>query len=146
MNPDQQNTLLRICSIFHYVLGGFLALVSCIPGLYLLFGLFMIMAGFATANAPAQNPPGFGQILPFFVVGGVFITISGAMVLIGFTLAFFIIITGRKLMGRRHYGFCLTMAAIECLFMPLGTILGVLTIILISHHDLKEAFIQNKSS
>lgn len=140
MNTDQQQTLLRICSIFQYVVGGFLALISCLPLLYLGIGLFMIMAGFAAPNAPGQDSPGVGQMAPFFVVGGVFMTIGGIMALIGFSIAILIIIMGSKLRARKHYGFCITIAAIECIFMPLGTILGILTVILLADQSVKRNF------
>ena len=141
MNEEQQNTLLRICSIFQYVVGSFLALISCFPLLYFMIGVFMVVAGFAAPNAPGQSEPGVGQMAPFFVVGGVFMTIGGLIALTGLTVAIMIIITGRRLRKRKSYGFCLTMGAIECLFMPLGTILGVLTVILLANHDVKESFL-----
>ena len=118
-------------------------LISSLPMLYVIFGVFMVMGGFAAPNAPGQSEPGMGQMVPFFAIGGVFITIGGVLVLIGFTLAICIILAGRRMMRKRRYGFCLTMAAIECLFMPFGTILGILTIFLLANHDIKGSFMGN---
>jgi hypothetical protein len=39
-----------------------------------------------------------------------------------------------------RYWFALTMACIECLFIPFGTILGVFTIIVLSRESVKELF------
>ncbi len=39
-----------------------------------------------------------------------------------------------------HYTYCLVVAALECLFMPFGTILGVFTIVVLMRHPLKALF------
>ena len=115
-------------------------MVSLFPLLYFGMGIFMVMAGFAAPNAPGQNAPGLGQMVPFFVVGGVFMTIGGILAFCGLIMAILIIVSGRRMMARKSYGFCITMAGIECVFMPLGTILGILTVTLLAQHDVKESF------
>jgi len=51
-----------------------------------------------------------------------------------------VITTARFLARRRHYLFCLVMAAIECAYMPFGTVLGVFTIIVLMRDSVKQLF------
>lgn len=138
MDKGQQDTLLGICSIFQYLIGWLLFLVSCLPLLYVIIGSFMVIAGF---YPPGNGTPGAGETLPFFVVGGVFLTIGGFLCLIGMTVAFCVLVCARRLKKKVKYHYCLTVAAIECFFMPLGTIIGVLTIVLLAQQDIKESFL-----
>jgi hypothetical protein len=53
-------------------------------------------------------------------------------------------IAGSKLSNRRGYTFCFVVACLECMFMPFGTILGILSIIVLSRPSVKELFDQNQ--
>ena len=55
-------------------------------------------------------------------------------------------IAGRFLATRKHYMFCLVMAAIECLFTPFGTVLGVFTIVVLMRDSVKQSFATSRSS
>ena len=136
MREDQNDTLLRICSIFQYIIAWVLVFISCIPILYIIIGSIMVFAGFA----PGQNEPKAGDALPFFIAGGFFLTLGGIMCMVGLIIAFCVFICARRLKTKRKYNYCLTITAIECLFFPVGTLIGVLTIILLSNHDVKESF------
>jgi hypothetical protein len=60
---------------------------------------------------------------------------------VGWTLAACALFAGRNLARRRNYVYCLVMAgilAVTC--MPMGTILGTLTIIVLLRPSVKEAF------
>lgn len=135
MDQEQQNTLLLLSSIFHYIIGFLLLLVSCLPLLYVLIGSLMVIAGF---YPPGKG--GAGETMPFFVVGGVFLTVGGILCTIGLILAICVLACARRLYKKRKYVYCLTIAAVECLFFPFGTIIGVLTIVLLANHDIKESF------
>jgi hypothetical protein len=41
---------------------------------------------------------------------------------------------------RKHFTFCLIMAAVECIFMPFGTVLGTFTILVINRPSVRELF------
>jgi hypothetical protein len=60
--------------------------------------------------------------------------------LVIWALAVMMIIAGNKLSRHKSYMFCLVIACIECVSTPFGTILGVLTIILLSRPSVKELF------
>jgi hypothetical protein len=60
--------------------------------------------------------------------------------LIAQTIAICIIAAGRCLARRTRYTFILVMAAVECMIVPFGTVLGVLTIIVLSRDKVKRLF------
>jgi hypothetical protein len=74
------------------------------------------------------------------LVGWMFMLMGGAFVLGGWALGFAMIYAGRCLKKRERYTFCLVVAAISCLNMPVGTALGVFTIIVLMRPSVKELF------
>jgi hypothetical protein len=50
------------------------------------------------------------------------------------------IIAGRLLQRQRGYNFCVFVAAVSCIQMPLGTVLGVFTLIVLLRPSVKELF------
>ncbi len=128
---------LRILSIFHYVVGGLTALFASFPIIHFLIGIFLIIAP-EKIKSDGNPPPE--------VVGWIFAILGGTIVVLGWTLGVCIIVAGRFLARRRHYLFCLIIAGVECIFMPLGTVLGIFTILVLSRESVKEIFTAAKSS
>ena len=127
MTQDEEH--LNLLSIFHYVVGGLTALLSCIIFLpNVAIGIAMLCGAFQGNDAPPR------------FVGWFFILLFGAPVLAGWILAGLVIAAGRKLRRRRSRTFCLVMAALECLLMPYGTVLGVFTIIVLMKDPVRELF------
>jgi hypothetical protein len=129
MTQDEEH--LRLLSIFHYVLGGFSAFFALFPVIYLILGLVFILAP-GSFGDKGEPPPAF--VGWFLVIFGI------AFITVGWIFAAFVFTTGRFLGRRRHYLFCLVMAGVECIFMPLGTILGVFTIIVLMRESVKALF------
>ena len=127
MNQDLEH--LRLLSIFHYVVGGMMAFFACIPIIHVVIGVVML-----------TNPGGFGGQPPPPFIGLLFVIIGGAVILIGWVLAALVIISGRFLTQRKHYVYCLVIAGVSCLFMPVGTVLGVFTIIVLTRPSVKGLF------
>jgi hypothetical protein len=73
-------------------------------------------------------------------MGVVIMVIAGLIILAGWTFAAFVAFAGRSLQTRSRYTFCLVMAGVECIFMPVGTVLGVFTIIVLIRDSVKELF------
>jgi hypothetical protein len=75
------------------------------------------------------------------IMGWFFVGFAAIMILFGWAFAFCMILAGRSLAARRRYTFCIVMAAIGCLFMPFGTVLGVFSVIVLLRPSVKELFI-----
>lgn len=130
MNKDHEH--LRLLSVFHYIVGGLTALFALIPIIHLVLGLFFILAPEKFGPNPAQQPPVF--------IGWIFVIVASCVIVLGWILAALIVTAGRFLGRRRHYTFCFVIAAIECLMMPFGTVLGVFTIIVLLRDSVKQIF------
>jgi hypothetical protein len=119
---------LRLLSIFHYVVAGLIALVSLLPGLQLVLGL--LMAGGQLA------PEDEGSRVAGFCLSGC----ASFFLALGLGFAALIALAGRSLAERRRYTYCLVAATILCLFVPFGTVLGVLTIVVLVQPPVKALF------
>jgi hypothetical protein len=126
MNQDAEH--LNLLAVFHYVVGGLAALFACIPFIHFFMGLAMVAGWFPNTDPAART------------VGTIFMVFASVFILAGWTFAICLIAAGRRLATRRSYTFCLVMAAISCLFMPFGTVLGVFTIIVLMRESVKELF------
>lgn len=129
MEEDKRN--IKLLGIFHYVMGGLTALFSCLPLIHLFIGIAVLTGGLAkhSGNGP---PPS--------LIGWIFILVASFIILMGWTLAVLMIVAGRRLSKFRSRTFCLVVGAIECILIPLGTVLGVFTIILLTKEQVKPVF------
>jgi len=125
---------LRLLSIFHYVLAGLGALFSFVPSIYIVLGVMLLSGKFDGKNPP---PPFLGYIL--LVLGVLFM-------LVGFTVVVLLVLAGRFLAQARHWTFCVVVAAVSCAFFPLGTVLGVFTILTLADAEGRATFGLAKSS
>jgi len=126
------NEHLRLLAIFHYIVGGICAVFSLMPLIHFGIGLWMLLAPQALQHGNGNMPPEF--------VGWIFALVGGACVLLGETMAMLIIVSGRMIAKRQEYLFPFVVAALMCFFVPLGTILGVFTLIVLSRPSVKEQY------
>ncbi len=122
---EQDEQYLRLLSIFHYVVGGLVACFACIPLIHFCIGIAML-------TGTIDDAPAF--------IGLMFVIMSIVAITVGWVFAVCLIIAGKNLAHRKRYMFCLVMAAISCMFMPFGTVLGVFTIIVLMRPAVKELF------
>jgi hypothetical protein len=134
MNNDEEH--LKLLSIFHYIIGGISAVFAFFPIIHLTIGIAMILGGFEDKSG--QGPPAF--------VGYMLVIIALTFMFAGWAFAVCLIMAGRFLSKRKHYMFCLVMAAIACMFMPFGTVLGVFTIIVLVQPSVKQLFAAAKNT
>jgi len=128
---------LRLLAIFHYVVAGIGALFACFPLIHVAMGLmFMFLP--ATV-APAKEP----NNLPPQLFGLLFVVMGGLMAAIGWAAAICTFFSGRYLAKRRKRMFSFVMAAIMCMFMPFGTVLGIFTIIVLSRESVQRLYESN---
>ena len=131
MTKDEEH--LNLLATFHYVVGGLGALFACIPLIHVAIGIAMVAnPSFFTEGQKGQPPPAwFGYF--FIVLGGMF-------VLFGWAAAICTIISGRYLARRKKRMFSFVMAALLCMFMPFGTVLGIFTIIVLSKESVQRLY------
>ena len=130
MTQDEQN--LNLLSVFHYVVAGLTALFSCIFIVHIAMGVAMLSGVFDSKDAPPR------------IFAWLFIVIPAFAMLCGWTLSVLIIMAGRRLKRRVSRTFCIVVAALECINMPFGTILGIFTLIVLSKDQVKLLFDANE--
>ncbi len=124
-------------SIFHYVVAALTAMAGCIPFVHLAMGIAMVSGAF---DAPGGAFEGPGQSAPPAFLGWFFIGMAAIFIVLIWATAIAILLAARNLAQHRAYTYCLVVAAIECTFMPLGTVLGVFTIMVLIRPSVKELF------
>lgn len=127
MNKDLEH--LKMLSIGYYVYAGLIALFACFPLIHVAIGVSMILGNFDTAK---DAPPAFA--------GWIFVIVGGLFIIGGWATAICTFLAGKYLRQQRNHTFCLVMAGISCMFAPLGTVLGVFTIIVLLRDSVKQLF------
>jgi hypothetical protein len=127
---DKDLQYLKILSIFYFVIGGLIALLSCFALIYLFIGVMFVSTPMPSGSGTPPPP----------ALGWFFIIISIAVILVGWTWAAALMVAGWLLGRCRRYLYCLVMGCSVLLFQPLGTILGIFTIILLIRPTVKRLF------
>ncbi|HNW91666.1 MAG TPA: hypothetical protein PKM88_02025 [bacterium] len=130
---DQDAQQLRLLAVFHYVVAGLAFVFGCVPVFHILIGADLLfdlqLTGFS--QGAHRPPPLFGAM--FFGMG--LLTLLLAWSLAGMTVA-----AGWHLGRHRAHLFCLVTAAVLCIFVPFGTVLGIFTIIVLSRPSVQMRF------
>ena len=129
MNQDEEH--LRLLSIFHYVCAGLGALCACFPIFHLILGLVLRFRPESFGPVKDQPPTWLGDFIVAF---------ASVIILSGWVFAGLLAYAGRCLARRKHYTFCIVMGGISCMFMPFGTVLGILTIMVLARPSVKALF------
>lgn len=122
---------MKLLSIFHYVLAGMTALAGCIPILHLVVGIVMVSGGFPSSPGSPPPPAAFGWL---------FIGIGGTVIVLAWTMAVLQFLAARWIAARQRRMFCFVMACIECAAFPVGTALGVFTILVLQRPSVRDLF------
>lgn len=130
MNNDEEH--LKLLSIFHYVAAGLGALFSCLPLIHVGFGLLLLLKPEALADSKSGPPPA--------AVGVLFFALGAFLVLLGWGMAFCTFLSGRFLARKKHRMFSIVIGALQCLAFPLGTALGVFTLVVLSRSSVQELY------
>jgi len=126
LSQEEQN--LNLLSTFHYIMGALTALFACIPIIHLVVGIAMFAGGFNGGGIAPRN------------IAFIFIILAAVIILVGWVFAILIIICGSKLKQRRSYNYCLVIAFMECLIVPIGTVLGIFSIVTLTRDSVKQLF------
>lgn len=129
MEKDQNE--LNLLSILHFVMAGLAALVGSIPVVHLLLGFRMLTdPSFLGGGGP---PPPFNP-------GWLFVIVGALAILLGWSWAFVLVFSGLSLRSQRRYWLSFVVACITCLNFPLGTALGVFTLLVLSRPSVKQMY------
>lgn len=120
----------KLLSIFHYVAAGLTAFAGCVPLIHVTLGLMMFSGAMSTTGS---NPPPRE-------LGLLFVGMGAMMSMLLWACAAVMAVAGHFLRVQRYYTFCLVVAAIECINMPFGTVLGIFTIITLVDEKAKAMF------
>jgi len=129
--PDRDADHLKILSIFWYVIAGLQCLGACFGLVYIVLGIVAFAGGMANRGGDAP---------PAAAMGGLFSCIGVFILVLAGTFAFLSFKVARSLVARRSLTLCFVMAALICLSIPLGTILGVFTLVVLSRPSVKASF------
>lgn len=129
---DVDRSHLKALAICHYVWGGLEILISSLGILYIVLG-FVFMNDPGVFGAPAGARPGqpAPQPPPPEFMGWMFVIMGSCFVALGWTTGILTILSGRGIARRRGRTFSIVMAGLNCLSFPIGTTLGVFTLIVL---------------
>ena len=129
--PDRDADHLKMLSIFWYVIAGLQCLGACFGLIYVVLGILAFAGGMGQQASDGPPPAAMGGI--FSCIGLFVLALSGLFAFLSFKVA-------RSLVARRSLTLCYVMAGITCLSIPLGTILGIFTFIVLSRPNVKASF------
>lgn len=132
LTPDDRAHL-KALSICWYVFAGLSLLGALCGGFYMLLGVVFMLA---------EPTPGSGDG-PGVIGGIAFLAIGGFVLLLCIAGGILDCLAAQGLARQRRRTLIYVMAAIACLYVPLGTVLGVFTFIVISRPTVKAAFAAN---
>lgn len=154
MEPVREH--LRLLSLFHYVIGGIGYLVSLIPCIHLALGIFFLVAPEELFQVPP--PPSVGvapgtenesipknqtpQVVPFpsKLFGMIFVSVASFVILAGMIFSTCLVVAGKRIAALRSHTYCLVIAGMECFLMPIGTVLGIFTILTLIKPEARRLF------
>jgi hypothetical protein len=124
---------LKILSILHYVLGGFYVFFGLFGFIYVVMGAIFMASGDAVTNSSTGEPmPGwFGLVFLLLGIFWVLFGVGGGVLTIN---------AGRYIAKRVKRKFSVVMAYLNCLNIPLGTALGIFTIITLGKPEVKALY------
>jgi hypothetical protein len=134
---DQDRKYLNILAGFHLVVAVIIALVSCFPIIHLAVGIGLLR-DFGSIPPDPEVPDSFD--LTFRLVPILFITIATSLILGGWSFAAAVAFSGVSLFQRRRHTYSLVMGGVECMFVPIGTVLGVFTILLLTRPTVRALY------
>jgi len=133
---DENIRYLNVLAIFHFIVAGIVSLLSCLPLINLVIGLPMLKdIPYALKQGELFSQNIFAPLM--------FILLPVGITVVGWMIAIAIALNGYYIKNRLWHTYCLVIGAVETIFMPFGTVLGVFTIILLTKPNTKNLFDQD---
>jgi hypothetical protein len=131
------NDHMKVLSICHYVWGGLGAFFGLFPCIHITLGV-LIVSGKMRGGAGGGGAGG----PPDELLGWMFIIMGSLFVLFFETSSLLTLLAGRSIAKRRRYVLVMISAGMNCLFMPIGTVLGIFTFIVMLRPSVKAQFLK----
>lgn len=125
---DDDLEQLRLLSVFHYVIAGLIGLLSLFPALQLVLGLLMASGRLEPQDEGSR------------IAGWLLSSCASFLLIVGLGLAAAIALAGQSIARRRRYTYCLVVAGLLCLLVPLGTLLGVFALVVLVRPSVRARF------
>lgn len=126
MNAEDSRSL-DLLTVFHYVFGGAVGLFSCCSLVNVAMGVAMLSGHFYDKEVGGSP-----------ILGKIYLSTGASSFIIGWLIAISVFIAARQLKARKNRFYCMLIACVECLFLPMGAILGVFTLITLKKESVKE--------
>lgn len=124
---------MRILGIFHFVAAGVAFL-----GVGLLYMHYTTIHALLAEPIPLKNQPGSGPSTEdFFGIFKWFYLMIGTLAVAG---GFGNLLSGLLIVRRKLRIFSLIMAAVNCVMVPFGTVLGVFTMVVLLRPSVREVY------
>ena len=130
--PNKDDEHIKLLVIFHYITAGLtlLGILFLFLHYYMLFSVMMNDAMWQNSNEPP--PP-----KEFFLVFRWFYVFMGALMIAGGVLN---ILSANFMRKRANRMFSIVVSGMNCLSMPLGTALGIFTIIVLMRSTVQSSY------
>ncbi len=129
---DNDERQLKLLGTLHYVYAGVSALAACVFLVHLLIGVMMIIHPESMQGEDGPPPEAMGWMFAVMGAGAIFA---------GWAFAVLVLLAGRALCRRVRHVYCMVIAALCCLSFPLGTALGVFSLVVLARPSVKGLFI-----
>ncbi|MEM6331771.1 MAG: hypothetical protein AAF823_00310 [Planctomycetota bacterium] len=126
----QLNTL----GVLNYVFAALAMVTTLCPAFYIVLGT-LIATGVVPESSMDSEPDDPPVVFVMFFCG-MFAVFPIGLAILG-------VLAGRGLQNRRGYVLCMVNAGVQCLCIPLGTVLGIFTLVILSNPQVKDAFDQD---
>jgi ABC-type branched-subunit amino acid transport system permease subunit len=127
---DRDQEHLALLKLGFYIMAGLAGFCSLFSLIYIAMGGFFVL-GFARSAGSSADPRFVGLLILCVGVG---------ILLLGVAITLLTYFAGRSLGERRHRIFCMVVAALLCLSVPFGTVLGVSAIIVLNRRSVEGLF------
>jgi hypothetical protein len=125
----QDDDALNTLSVFFYLYAGFIGLIALVMLAMAILPAILISAA---PYKPGDPPPA--------LIGGILAVVFGAVALLLIAKAVLMIFAGRAMGRRSSYMLCTIAACAACLQIPIGTALGIFTLITLQKPAVKARF------
>lgn len=128
---------IRILAISYFIFATGITYLSTLPFPILRTGIALFRERIQSGE---PLPPTAFNLITVFGLFFMTLLLPIAALILGWLLAYNIAKLGYCLLKQQRYSFCVKMAGINILLMPIGTVLGILTQIVLRRATVKELF------